>query len=91
MSHNLFDTFKEFKLSAGGTGKYYSLPALEQAGIGKVSRLPVSIRMVLESVLRNCDGKKVTVENVRELESWSATDERTAGSVSSRATESRRR
>ena len=45
--------------------QFYSLPALEQAGLGKVSRLPVSIRIVLESVLRNCDGKKVTEEHVQ--------------------------
>ena len=56
---------------------YYSLPALEQAGIGKVSRLPVSIRIVLESVLRNCDGKKVTEEHVRQLANWKPTAPRT--------------
>jgi len=76
MSHNLHKTLQEFKLAAG-TGKYYSLPALEAAGIGKVSRLPVSIRIVLESVLRNCDGKKVTEEHVRQLANWSPKGERT--------------
>ena len=65
MSHNLFNTLKQFKLAAGGAGQFYSLPALEKAGLGKVSRLPVSIRIVLESVLRNCDGKKVTEQHVR--------------------------
>ncbi len=70
MAHKLFDSFQEFKLGAG-TGKYYSLPALEKAGLGKISRLPVSIRIVLESVLRNCDGKKVTEEHVRQLAAWS--------------------
>ena len=58
-------SLQEFKLASGATGKFYSLPALEKAGIGKISRLPVSIRIVLESVLRNCDGKKVTEEHVR--------------------------
>ena len=53
------------RTASGKTGKFYSLPALEKAGVGKVSRLPVSIRIVLESVLRNCDGKKVTEEHVR--------------------------
>jgi aconitate hydratase len=76
MNHNLHKTLQEFKLAAG-TGKYYSLPALEAAGIGKVSRLPVSIRIVLESVLRNCDGKKVTEEHVRQLANWSPKGERT--------------
>ena len=60
MPHNLHNTYKDFKLASGKTGKFYSLPALEKAGLGKISRLPVSIRIVLESVLRNCDGKKVT-------------------------------
>jgi aconitate hydratase len=70
MSHKLFDTLQEFKLESGKSGKFYSLPALEKAGIGKVSELPVSIRIVLESVLRNCDGKKVTEEHVRQLAKW---------------------
>jgi aconitate hydratase len=73
MSHNLFDTLQTFTLASGATGRYYSLPALERAGIGKVSRLPVSIRIVLESVLRNCDGKKVTEAHVRELANWGPT------------------
>src|SRR5512147_1261451 len=69
MSHNLFGTLQDFKI--GNTkGKLYSLPALEKAGLGKISRLPVSIRIVLESVLRNCDGKKVTEEHVRQLAGW---------------------
>ncbi len=69
MSHNLFKSLKEFAVGSK-TGKYYSLPALEKAGLGKISRLPVSIRIVLESVLRNCDGKKVTEEHVRQLAGW---------------------
>src|ERR1700730_13417986 len=59
-------------LDAGGGKKcfYYSLPALEEAGVGKVSQLPVSIRIVLESVLRNCDGKKVAEKDVVALANW---------------------
>ncbi len=60
MSHNLHNTLQSYSLACGATGKMYSLPALEKAGIGKISRLPVSIRLVLDSVLRNCDGKKVS-------------------------------
>src|ERR1700751_3116666 len=71
MAHNLFDSFQEFKLG-GRTGKLYSLPALEKAGLGKISRLPVSIRIVLESVLRNCDGKKISEEDVTALARWNA-------------------
>ena len=77
MSHNLFDTRQSFKLASGKEATLYSLPALEKAGIGNISRLPVSIRIVLESVLRNCDGKKVTEQHVRELANWKPTGDRT--------------
>ncbi len=77
MSHNLFDTRKSFNLASGKQATLYSLPALEQAGVGNISRLPVSIRIVLESVLRNCDGKKVTEQHVRELANWKPTAART--------------
>jgi aconitate hydratase len=70
MPHNLFNSLQDLKLPSGKTGKLYSLAALERAGLGKISRLPVSIRIVLESVLRNCDGKKVTEEHVRQLAGW---------------------
>ncbi|HUL95421.1 MAG TPA: aconitate hydratase AcnA [Usitatibacter sp.] len=76
MPHNAFDTFKTFKTSTGKSGQYYSLPALAQT-FPKVKRLPVSIRVVLESVLRNVDGKKVTEEHVKELASWEPKGTRT--------------
>jgi aconitate hydratase A / 2-methylisocitrate dehydratase len=66
------DTFRSFNAGQGKEGFYYSLPALEEAGIGKISRLPVSIRIVLESVLRNCDGKKVAEKDVVTLANWNA-------------------
>ena len=74
--HNLFDTLKTFTYANGKTGSYYSLPQLETAGVGPISRLPVCIRIVLESVLRNVDGKRVTEANVRELANWGPTDTR---------------
>jgi aconitate hydratase len=77
MSHNTLNTLKEFPVGAGQTGQYYSLPALGEALGVNLSRLPVSIRIVLESVLRNCDGKKVTEEHVKQLANWGATAERT--------------
>src|SRR6478609_9565847 len=77
MSHNLFDTRKTLQSTDGAPLQFYSLPALERAGIGRISRLPVSIRIVLESVLRNCDGKKVTEQHVRELANWAPTGSRT--------------
>jgi aconitate hydratase len=76
--HNLFGTLQDFQRGDGKTGKFYSLPALEKAGIGPISKLPVSIRLVIESVLRNCDGKKVDEANVKELANWQPTETRTA-------------
>ncbi len=70
MPHNLFDSLQAFALPAGRSGRFYSLAALEHAGLGRVSRLPVSLRIVLESVLRNCDGKRVTEAHVRQLAGW---------------------
>jgi len=77
MSRNTLNTLKEFTISGSKKGKFYSLPALEKALGAKISRLPVSIRVVLESVLRNCDGKKVTEEHIRQLANWGATADRT--------------
>ena len=68
----MIDTLRTFDAGKGKTGMYYSLPALEEKGFGKISRLPVSIRIVLESVLRNCDGKKVTEKDVETLAAWNA-------------------
>jgi aconitate hydratase len=78
MAHNLFNTRQTFKTGTGSDGVFYSLPQLEAEGIGKVSRLPISMRIVLESVLRNFDdGKKVSEANVRALAGWAAESERT--------------
>ncbi len=78
MSHNLFETRQTFTTGTGSKGNYYSLPQLEKAGIGAVSRLPVSIRIVLESVLRNFDeGKTISEDDVRAIANWGANDERT--------------
>src|SRR5713226_9498950 len=72
MPHNLHNTLQSFK-----HGKLYSLPMLGKALNVKIERLPLSIRIVLESVLRNCDGKKVTEEHVRQLAGWKAVAPRT--------------
>lgn len=77
MPHNLFNTLQTFNPSAGLEGRFYSLPQLEKEGVGPVSRLPVSIRIVLESVLRNFDGKKITENDVRILANWKPNAERT--------------
>src|SRR6266576_1081346 len=75
--HNSFDSLQKFDPGNGQPGLFYSLPALEKAGVGPISTLPVSIRLVLESVLRNCDGKKVTEANVKALANWAPRAERT--------------
>src|SRR5213082_2871874 len=67
-----FKTLKTFEAGSGREGFLHSLPALEEQGFGKISRLPVSIRIVLESVLRNCDGKKVRRKDVETLANWNA-------------------
>ena len=72
MPRNTFNTLEPF-----ANGKFYSLPKLEAAGIGAISRLPVSIRIVLESVLRNVDGKKISEDDVRALAGWKPNAERT--------------
>ena len=69
MAHNSFNTLKSFQPAAGKSGQYYSLPALAET-FPSVKRLPISIRIVLESVLRNVDGKKVTEEHVKQLAGW---------------------
>ncbi|PYS36974.1 MAG: aconitate hydratase, partial [Acidobacteria bacterium] len=77
MPHNLFNTLQSFAPIAGKTGQFYSLPQLEKEGIGNISRLPVSIRIVLESVLRNFDGSKSSEDDVRAIANWRAKAERT--------------
>lgn len=77
MKHNLFNTLKTFELPNGSSGHYYSLPQLESEGIGPVSTLPVCIRIVLESVLRNFDGKTVEESDIRTLANWEPNAERT--------------
>jgi aconitate hydratase len=71
-----FDSLQTFSSAAGPVGRFYSLPQLEKNGIGPISRLPHSIRVVLESVLRNCDGQKITEDDVRELANWQPTGKR---------------
>ncbi|HBB88599.1 MAG TPA: aconitate hydratase, partial [Blastocatellia bacterium] len=71
-----FNSLQTFSPSAGQTAKFYSLPQLEKEGVGAISKLPVSIRVVLESVLRNCDSRKITEDDVRALANWQPNSER---------------
>jgi len=75
MSQNAFRTLADFRMKSGKTGKFHSLRALARR-IPNVSRLPVSIRIVLESVLRNVDGRKITTNHVEQLANWQPNDKR---------------
>ena len=74
--HAFASTLKSFKTASGQSGKFYSLPALAQQ-FPSVSRLPVSLRIVLEAVLRHCDGKRVTAQHIDELANWKPNAPRT--------------
>ena len=75
--HAFASTLKTFKTASGKAGRFYSIPALGKALGVDVSRLPVSVRIVLESVLRNCDGKRVGPEHVKQLACWKPSVQRT--------------
>ncbi len=77
MANDTFKTLKEFTPSPGKTAKYHNLAVLEAAGLGKISRLPRSIRVVLEALVRHCDGKRVSEEHVKALAAWQAKGART--------------
>ncbi|HMN77473.1 MAG TPA: aconitate hydratase AcnA [Burkholderiaceae bacterium] len=74
-AHPFSGTLKTFRTASGRQGRFYSLPALART-YPNVARLPVSIRIVLESVLRHCDGEKVAPEQVEQLANWQPHAER---------------
>jgi aconitate hydratase len=75
MPHNTHNTLQSFILASGKSGQFYSLPELAKT-YPNVAKLPVSIRIVLEAVLRNVDGKKVSEEHVKQLANWQPNDQR---------------
>ena len=77
MPQGPFNSVQTFDTGSSQPGRLYSLPQLEKEGVGPISKLPVSIRIVLESVLRNCDGKKITEDDVCTLANWQPNSERT--------------
>jgi aconitate hydratase len=64
-----------FTMPSGATGRFHSIPALTQE-FPQIARLPVSLRIVLEAVLRHCDGRRVMPEHVRQLAAWKPNGER---------------
>jgi aconitate hydratase len=73
--HAFAKTLKTFSTASGKKGQLFSLPALAATFPG-VSRLPVSIRIVLESVLRNCDGGRSPPSTCAQLARWQPNAER---------------
>jgi aconitate hydratase len=76
MTNAFAHTLQSFKAGVGRSGQFYSLPELAKQ-YPNIRRLPVSMRIVLESVLRNCDGRKVTAEHVEQVANWQPNAERT--------------
>jgi len=77
MTNSPFNSLQSFTTGDGQSGKFYSLPQLEKENVGPISNLPISIRIVLESVLRHCEGKKITEDDIRALANWQPNAERT--------------
>ncbi|MFO0926953.1 MAG: aconitase family protein [Gemmataceae bacterium] len=75
---DLFGVLQEFDTGTGRTGRLYALPQMEKAGVGPVTRMPVCLRIVLESAVRNCDNKRIYEADVRRLAAWQPRAERTA-------------
>ncbi len=76
--HDPFGVLRSFDVGPERTGRFFSLPALERAAVGRISRMPVCLRIILESVLRNCDGQRIHEADVRRLAAWQPAGERTA-------------
>jgi len=74
----MIDVRQRLELLSGASGTYYSLPELEKRGVASISRLPVSLRILLESVLRNLDGRRIRDQDVEELARWQPRNERQA-------------
>ncbi len=74
---DIFGATQDIEVGSGKRARIVALPKLQQAGVGQVTRLPLSLRIVLESLVRNCDGKRITEEDVRALASWRPNAERT--------------
>src|SRR4029079_7949209 len=74
----MIDARQRLRLPSGESKTYYSLPHLDKSRAASLSRLPVSLRILLESVLRNHDGRRIRDEDVEALISWQPRATRTA-------------
>jgi aconitate hydratase len=75
----MIDARQRLRLPSGASSTYYSLPQLERTGVANVSRLPVSLRVLLESVLRHLDGRRIRDKDVEALVSWQPRAARRSG------------
>ncbi len=75
--HNIIDTFSYTTSQGTHQGQYCSLAKLAQYYQGNIAKLPITIRIVLESIARNCDGKKITSTHITDLLNWQANGNRT--------------
>jgi aconitate hydratase len=74
----MIDVRQRLRLPSGGSGTYYSLPLLETQGVGRLSRLPVSLRVILESVVRHPGDRHTRDQDVEVLARWQPNGARTA-------------
>jgi aconitate hydratase len=74
----MIDVKRQLDLPSGASRTYWSLPTLETSGIARISRLPVTVRILLESVLRHVDGLRIRDEDVEALAGWRPDAPRTA-------------
>ena len=74
---DLFGTKTSFE-TGDGFASFFKLEILEKNGIGSISNMPFSIKVLLESVLRNCNNYDVTEEAVKSLANWDASVQSTA-------------
>ena len=74
----MIDLRQRLDLSAAPSATYHSLPLLEKQGIARISRLPVSLRVLLELVVRNLDGQRIREEDVETLAHWQPNADRVA-------------
>ncbi|MCK5662204.1 MAG: hypothetical protein KAI17_01910, partial [Thiotrichaceae bacterium] len=75
--HDPYDALQKLNLNKSDSVPYYSLEQLEKAGVANISRLPNTIKILLESVLRNCDDFAITQDHVSTIANWQADSERT--------------
>ncbi len=73
---NRFNSLRQLKTSSNNTGYFHSLENLENQGFGNINRLPTTIKILLESAIRNYDGKMITEDQVEKIANWQPNEKR---------------